>query len=544
MTCSPLPPLLTLITLVTLITLLTTTTASPATTSPLQSSLLTRPVGENCTTCHNGETCCGGETCCSGGKFCALPGTTCCGDTTCEDTTQSCCPDPVKGGICCERESSFCCAPSGQLPSRCCPRWFVCCNSGKYGCCDPGVLGSGLGSGARRSSPFLDAIFGAPFLSAHPKKLKEERKEGRREAPLGVENAVGLMVIPELTTDGAPVYGVSFTLENAHKEKHAAITEFDNYGESTRVFAYSQATKLFYLPRANFTGPPGNDTTRTIHLYAVNPTTGTTSVKVVAADASSPVQPTGLVTGFAVVQSKTKILMATYAYPSSSSQTSNGYHFWEIDLESGSALLMGTHTRGSGQADAYVGWFRRAVVVDGAYVAYRLGYKDVVASTGPGVGVTFVSISGSGTGAITPYFVDVAPPSGYDPLLTLDVAAASGTSFLSLAPAAKGLSTDIALISWALNVTSPSHAPVLAAAPALVSKLENAHTEPYFGPIGGSVSSDFSTYAAMVVHAAVDLNYDSWALAVHSIHDGKTVTKKLSPLSLATLESLSGFALP
>jgi hypothetical protein len=93
----------------------------------------------NCTTCNNGEACCGGEVCCGNGDSCCPAGSGCCGGECCQNSTQSCCPDPAHGGICCESDTTYCCPPEGEIESRCCPRWNVCCKLGRYGCCDPGT---------------------------------------------------------------------------------------------------------------------------------------------------------------------------------------------------------------------------------------------------------------------------------------------------------------------------------------------------------------------------------------------------------------------
>jgi hypothetical protein len=63
------------------------------------------------------------------------------GSSLCCDNDESCCSDPVNGVICCETQQTFCCPPmpNSNLPSRCCPRWQVCCDGGRYGCCDPGT---------------------------------------------------------------------------------------------------------------------------------------------------------------------------------------------------------------------------------------------------------------------------------------------------------------------------------------------------------------------------------------------------------------------
>ena len=86
-------------------------------------------------TCHDGAMCGGNEKCCYNNNN----GT---GPSFCCTSDESCCPDPKYGVVCCETQQTYCCPPMPQfgIPSRCCPRWMVCCTQGRYGCCDPGAV--------------------------------------------------------------------------------------------------------------------------------------------------------------------------------------------------------------------------------------------------------------------------------------------------------------------------------------------------------------------------------------------------------------------
>jgi hypothetical protein len=54
-------------------------------------------VQSQCVTCENQESCCSGSKCCGKGDMC------------CDGFSESCCPDPINGSICCLAETTFCC---------------------------------------------------------------------------------------------------------------------------------------------------------------------------------------------------------------------------------------------------------------------------------------------------------------------------------------------------------------------------------------------------------------------------------------------------
>eukprot|EP00999_Lentomonas_sp_LEN2_P002560 NODE_442_length_1498_cov_93.977389_g410_i0.p1 GENE.NODE_442_length_1498_cov_93.977389_g410_i0~~NODE_442_length_1498_cov_93.977389_g410_i0.p1 ORF type:complete len:470 (-),score=65.66 NODE_442_length_1498_cov_93.977389_g410_i0:32-1441(-) len=299
-----------------------------------------RPKSDNCTTCANRDTCCDSETCCNGGQFCCEDTATCCEDTCCDNQSESCCPDVEHGGVCCIKEPTFCCprSPSGRHPSRCCPRWFVCCEDGKFGCCDPG---SGL--------PMED---------------------------VNSKTAYGLFV--DATFFGTvPFRGYVINTETG-KSTHKNVQGFKDWGESSRRFAFDPKRTVFHLPQANFTAKPKkNDPSRQITLYSVNPITAST--KVFHLEGA-----TDMATGFYYNEVHDKIVMATYMYQDNKQV---GYRFFAVDPDTGAVQKLSDHVFGDN--DDWVGWFH-AGSADMKYV-YRLGYKNVKTLTDPGLGVTDIS---------------------------------------------------------------------------------------------------------------------------------------------------------
>lgn len=152
------------------------------------------------------------------------------------------------------KEESFCCPPGGGHPSRCCPRWYVCCTEGEYGCCNPTT---GLGVAA------------APTT-----------------AVLLMDLAGDLVVSTIDLATGARV--------------DVAVSGYNTYGEMTRIFTYDANRNVFYLPEANYLVAPPYP----INLYTVDGTTGVAT--------SVPTGLTGEVCSFKYEPSVDVIYMATF----------------------------------------------------------------------------------------------------------------------------------------------------------------------------------------------------------------------------------------
>lgn len=252
---------------------------------------------------------------------------------------ETCCADKQHGSICCIEETSFCCPSGDGLPSRCCPRWMVCCDGGQYGCCDPQDL--------KVKKPETGVIAYALF------------DEGD-------------------ITDGSSLWGFKIDLSDATKTQQH-IPGFNDYDEITRLFTYNPVKNLFYLLRANFSHP-GFDGTEPITLTTVDP------VKLTSVD--TPVTgAAGLLTGFLYSYKLDTIIAATYRW---SDKVKVGYNFYFVDTKTGVAKLVSQSTFPEGK-DNYEGWFDE-ISVDGSLV-YRLGYQDVPNSIGLGLGITNITQS-------------------------------------------------------------------------------------------------------------------------------------------------------
>jgi hypothetical protein len=485
----------------------------------------------NCTTCENKEQCCGGELCCSGGTFCCAKGSQCCNDTCCDAFSQDCCPDKKNGGVCCEREDTFCCPaqPDMDLPSRCCPRWFVCCDKGRYGCCDPATL-----------KPLEE------FQSLLAQVKQTKKKEVEKKAKSG-PNVWALMVIPGWE-GGNPMYSFSFDVSTSEKTHQSPdVTGFNTWDEMTRKFAFDGKSKAFYLPQANFTGP-GKPHSRKIHLYKVDAVTGKTTRREVAGVGASG-SPKGLVTGFALDAKTGSLVMATRHYSSSSSSSSlsgaresaagdmdaTGYDFWHVDTATGKATHLSMQDYGSsGGKDTYAGYFKtlaRGGPSGGELRVFRLGYLNVVQSLGPGMGITDISAK------VAKYsWRTIIPPASYDFLLSLSVANANSTEFVGMAASTSVLDNDLSLFRW-----TTAGSPADPIKPTLVAKLGDANNTPHFGPLGFDVSPDFSTFAALTVHDTIDSNYDLWALSKCDLATSTASTAIVDPWMMAQTDSISGF---
>lgn len=451
----------------------------------------------------------------------------------CSDkTTQSCCPDPHNGAVACEVETSQCCPPNNnlQIPSRCCPRWYVCCDYGRYGCCNPqtmrpidlvmGLLAGGASGTARAVRGLEDRI-----------RLVGEKKKGASsvvDAPASFPAARALIEMTSIK-DASPLYSFNIDLTKGSRNDGVPVSGiFNDWGESTRRFAYDRSRKVFYLPQANFTGGASvPEWERLVHLYTIDSSTGAVNIALVSA-AAGGAQPLGLVTGFAFDSDEQLLLVATRSYNTTGGAT--GYLFWSVNVLTGGAVLVSSQ-QASGPIDTYAGYFRHMAVVDGRVLVLRMNWQDVVHQQNPGLGVTDIT-SGS---AVTDW-VTIQPPKGYLALFTLTVvSAANGTlSIVSLA-SGDGLSTDLALFALTVRVSGT----LSVSGPSKVASLGNGHITPYFGPLGTAYKD--GVFAALTVHDSADPNLDLWAVSTVELPSGRASTRIMSPLTLAGTDSISGF---
>jgi len=449
--------------------------------------------GTSCVTCNDGESCCDGEACCSNGAFCCANTATCCSDTCCDNASELCCPDPVNGGVCCESEQTFCCPPQPQFdhPSRCCPRWYVCCDQGRYGCCDPDT--------------------GRPMEEAH--------------------EAYGMFLEP--TWIGPMVFKAATINLTDFNRTEVQIEGFHTGGESTRMFMFSRSKALFYLLQANFTGPQhSGDPDRAIHLFTINPRTGRATKTAVAGAMDE-------VTGYHYSNEREVIVMATWWYDGA---TKIGYKFYHVDPTTAVATQVSS-IRNPSATDTYAGWFHE-VSADGLTL-YRLGYQNVVTSDNFGVGVTNIS-----TANATTRFVSVTNPPWSNNYVSINklggntattllgkLSTDANPTFVSLAASANASNYgDLSLYEWQLDASGAAR---------LVASFPDAHTTPQFGPIAEALNAAKSIYTAVVVaDDPISDNDDVWTVVGVNLATGQSLQKMLKPVMLAETVSVSGFGIP
>jgi hypothetical protein len=475
----------------------------------------------NCTQCSNGEDCCndGPNTtaeCCGKGSFCcdsnSLVAPLCCQDQLCLDaSTELCCEDKKNGAVGCESALTQCCppAPEYDLPSRCCPNWYICCNiSTRYGCCDP-VSGK----------PIEETD---DFQIAHALLLE----------PTWISNMKF-----DATT-------INLASGNYTQRR---ITGFKTWGETQRTFMYDRIHDQFFLLQANFTAPPtpGDDPRRAIHLFTIDAVTGDVSVKLVTgAD--------DLVTGYHFVPEQNTIVMATVYY-TSNSQTEAGFKFYHVNPQTAQATLVTQHKTTLEAAGKYDGWFHE--VSPDMKFAFRLGFEHILTQQNFGLGISDLSKN-----PVQSKWISLPYPTDHSQFKTLTmIDSASPTVkahfpefvsssnnelenifFLSLAPSYNSTRYgDLDLYLWPLQNPSSMKS---------IAKFKNAHVTPQFGPIQECVSADGSRYAALVVcDDPISDNDDVWCLATAQTAANTTTSGfefELNPVLLAETVSAAGLGIP
>jgi len=343
---------------------------------------------------------------------------------------------------------------------------MVCCTQGgRYGCCSPGEI---------QKSTIASTAYA---------------------------------LFDEAAWDGdSSLYG--FTIDTSTAEKtQIQIPTFDDFGEMPRVFVFDSVLNLFYLLRANFTGP-GFNGTEPIYATTADPAKGTSSQILVRGA-------TGLVTGFQYIRQLKMILFATYLWEGGK-QT--GYNFYHVDPKVGNAILVSSMRY---TTDNYVGWFHETSL-DGSLV-YRLGFQDAAHGIDPGLGLTDISSKTS----TTVWYDNFTQPAGLDFYISIDL---YGNSFLSLAGDSSG---ELNIVQWNLQT-----------APKVLANLGDAHETEFFGPIASCLNHQQTGYFALVVHdGLIPIQTDRWALAVLDLTSGSTSTTPISPWMIAGTDSVAGFGI-
>lgn len=540
--------------------IVTQSTCGRISTTPISEQLVG---GGGCIACNNSETCCDGSSCCNSGQFCCEANNTCCQDTCCKTDNEQCCSDPTNGGVCCESEWSFCCVPQPEydLPSRCCPRWFVCCNLGEYGCCNPDT-GLPLVSSDVHEQPAVRNI--------------DEQKPALRSMP---RNAYALVLEP--TWIGNMNFDVmSINVTTGAALNVTKVQSFKTGGEEQRQFMFDKKLNVFYLLQADNDDDGHTPLEAPIRLFTIQPVSGSATACTVTGGAFNEV------TGYRLLPGTGTIVFATYwlerssgSAPSNSnsnaaSESSSsgsplpekaGYKFYHLDVPSCAATLVAQSTNPITPqfVDNYAGWFHD-VSPDGSIV-YRLGYEDVMSSSNFGIGATVIVPSSSSSGVYsnaTPVWKTIPRPDGtHEGYITLNLFAPSSVPtlsptatspfdawFVSMAPTNNLTQQgDLSLFMW-----SPLD-PVQNVS--LLATFPNAHQYPAlsFGPLSESLSLDCSRYAALVVKdSSFGSSYDTLAVVLvdgikppgQGTRPSVVLEAQLEPGLLAETVSPAGIGLP
>lgn len=466
--------------------------------------------------CLDGYPCCafdgtgGGYGCCDGGN------------------TEECCADDL-GGVCCVSQPTSCIAKStaSSYPARCCPRETVECAVGSVGCCNPARAWQ-RGAPLNPSNP-VRSVSSARDLLGHTKLatsieatgVSDEKIEAlRANASLAYALVVGgfsgkLQALTIDITSGAVV-------------KKVTVSDYNNWGESTRDFAYDGKRNRFYALDVDFvkqaTRPSGG---RPVTLFSIDPTTGEVDMIPVTGGLVD------YVTGYSVDEETGRIHAATQKM-SADGKTVAGYSFYWVDAVKGTSKLIGSLSRDSSKKEddvSYYAGFHRLHGDNGE--AVRIGYKYVSSAQQPGLFTVTMGESASTKMTTVPL------PKGLDFYLGALRSPLSSTGYLSAAPA---LSNGfLSIVSWDAekattlasfqNVTAPR----VTDGGTLGFTLDAARKDVYVALVdaNSAVATPFPTAWDQLAIAVVPLSSDS---------DAKVM--KLTPAILSGGTSVSGLGLP
>lgn len=478
------------------------------------------------------------------------------GDVCCDNSTsphrEACCPDPKNGGVCCVSELTFCCAPQAAFdhPSRCCPRWSVCCEFGRYGCCDPDTKqplehpeqlmsnnhnnNNNKNEGRKKQKPLQQ-------LSENNEKSKKIARRSNNVANFTSFTASALMTEPDWLSGAELMYAAQIdTATGKYTQQQATRSEqkhYDPVGESPRSFMFRASTNEFFLLQANFTAnpSPGDDPKRQIVLYTINGVTGVTTSQVVSGAVDE-------VTGFQYVPAKQVIVFSTLMYSDEKKEAAIGFNFYTLDIESASAKLISQSVRGPSVGN-WDGWFH-AVSDDLKYV-YRLGYQHVRTSVNFGLEITDISART----ATTSFTFNIAVPAGHDIFRSLTLVPGSTPNAAAIKQRHGFRADDAVFISLANNATTQSLDAFMwgLADPTKYTQIgtfENAHRQHYFGPIEEAVSDDGTKYTALVCWNSIfGPNGNEVEIIAIDLTTGATSAQQLTPALLSTTVSYAGIGI-
>lgn len=497
-------------------------------------------------TCSDGSGCPDAEVCCpyyssananidddqpSKGFLCCNPpadgrnaSATCCGGGCC-DPVETCAADS-QGYACCVEQVTYACEAQQEigLPARCCPRQTVCSSVGTVGCSDPAMPwqitdpAATVSRNGRAPRPFRAA---PSAVGSSPAEIRADPATLDRAAANG-ELAYALLVV------GEHLKSFAINTSDGTVLSKVGVAGYNNWQESTRMFAFDSKRARFHLFEANFTEarPAGG---RPITLYTVDARTGATTARPLAGGAVD------YPTGFSYDAASDTLLLATEARTGdgAAADTVSGHHFHTVDADAAVATRVSTSSRDPAKEDdaAFYAGYVTAPAPGGKSVL-RLGFSSVATGTGKGLGETDLTSAS----ASSSWRTDVPRAAGCG--FPMSLQPESSGSYLSLASQAQG-KQSFSVVRW----TAGGGATAVAA-------LANAHTprEPHLGPlgyVGDALSSDGNTYYAMAAQQASLPVLDSWAISVVDL-TGAAPTRSLplKPAVLAGTASLSGFGVP
>ena len=163
---------------------------------------------------------------------------------------------------------------------------MVCCQAERFGCCSPYT---GLPATLADQYRAMMTNYGAPakkgmkkekrgLMFAEQEKLQQQRKQEQlpqqqqqqQQKEHEVKVRAGDAPVYALFVEVSRMWALTINSTSGVIAQQHLITNFNNWGEITRVFMWDSARVLFYYVEANFTAPPapGGDPSRVITLTA------------------------------------------------------------------------------------------------------------------------------------------------------------------------------------------------------------------------------------------------------------------------------------
>jgi len=415
--------------------------------------------------------------------------------------------------------------------NRCCPQWTVPCNTGSVGCCDP----------ARPWQRNLDDT-SSSAVAAEAGTPSPAQESPSLVAATGSEanvTVVALFSSPQLANlDCVSIDAQSGIVQSFQPVTGPAASYFNSlYSSETRVYPHRSARNTFVFADIVQSGATADSP---ITLYTIDADTcASTALNVTGAS--------GFVVSFAYHPESDTMMLTTGA------KDATEFNFYSVDLDTAAATHVALVPRGETEASspAYYAPYLSALDLNGTS-ALRLGYQEVSAGAGPGLGVTPLTAAAGAEAT----WEQVPTVPNQEALFYSLTRPKGGNSFVSLSPAVAA-GHSLSVVAWARNSSSTSggSAPVSSSsAPRVLLDLSNAHPpggalEGVLGYVADVATADW--YAALVV-AQEPGTYgrrDTWALATVNLSNESTGYVKLNPGSTkfdplgAEIVSVSGIGI-